>query len=191
MALETKWSNDAYANAMTRAKAQGAVINNPTAILAEMESRAVINFDDMLWPQGAGFIVPDRVTLEQALVKHNINGNTAISLLIKCEDGRVRHLFFGSLRKSVVPYKAAGAGFIVDQSQPICVSDTPFYHEVVKCKTEKELFELICSKAGKRISVSEVKKCQTAKMNFADRKNPVPVGLRIATVPCFVVSEVE
>jgi hypothetical protein len=188
MALETKWSNDAYANAMTRVKAQGAVINNPTAILAEMESRAIVNFDDLLWPLGAGFIVPDRPTLEQALVKNDINGSTAISLMIQCEDGRVRQLFLGSLRKSVVPYKAAGAGFIVDQSQPICVSNTPFYNEVMNCPTEKALFDLICSKEGQRISVSDVKKCQTAKMNFADRNNPVPVGLRTATVPCFSVT---
>lgn len=190
MALETKWSNDAYANALTRAKAQGAVVSNPVAILAEMENRAIINFDDMLWPQGAGFIVPDRNTLEQALVKHDITGNTAISLMVQCEDGRVRHLYLGSLRKSVVPYKAAGAGFIVDQSQPICVSDTPFYNEVMNCPTEKALFDLIASKEGQRISVTEVKKCQTAKMNFADRNNPVPVGLKSAVVPCFSVTPV-
>lgn len=191
MPAATNWKDmGVYQVALQRVKSAGGKINDGVNILKKMEDRAIINFDDLIWPMDAGAIIPDRQTLMDSLCEEDINGNTAISLVFVCEDGRARKLFMGSLRKSVVPYKAAGAGFMVDQSQPVCVSDTPFYNEVMNCANEKEVFDLIASKEGQRLFVSDVKTCQTAKMNFADRNNPVPTGLKKASVACFKVEPI-
>lgn len=191
MPAETNWKDmGAYQVALKRVQLAGGTINDGENILKKMEDRAIINFDDLIWPEGASVIIPNRATLLDALCDEEINGNTAFSLLLVCEDGRVRKLFLGSLRKSVVPYKAVGAGFMVDNSEPVCVSDTPFYHEVMACANEKGVFDLLASKEGQRLVVSKVKTCQTARMNFADRSNPVPTGLKKASVACFSVQPV-
>lgn len=180
----------AFQQARKRLKSGGADVKvNVEAVRADMRDRSNANFAEVTWPKGVSFIVPDKVQLEsECLFASKINGNTAYGVTVMCNDKIARNLYFGSLRKSVVPYKAAEGGFAVDYSKETIESNTKFHAEVVNCANQEEILNLLESKAGKTISVVDVQSCDTARMRFENGdggRTAYPIGLRRGTVAFF------
>ena len=191
MPAEIKWEGTAaYDVARKRLMAQKSTDKTMTVeqMRKDMAGKANVNFEDLSWPVGTSFTVPGAAVLEKSLFCSSIDGNKAFGITVLCDNGMSKNLYLSSLKKSLVPYKAAGEGFAIDEDKPICQSDTPFYQEVMNCPTENDIFNLIASKKGKKIKVDRVLECQTAKMSFADKDSgPIPVGLKKGKVCCFVV----
>lgn len=191
MAAEAKWEDvAAYDVARTRLRAQKSTDKTMSVeqMRKEMAGKANVNFEDLSWPVGTSFTVPDTAVLEKSLFCSSVNDNKAFGITVLCDNGMAKNLYLSSLKKSLVPYKATAEGFAIDEDKPICQSDTPFYQEVMNCPTEDAIFNLIASKKGKKIKVDRVLECQTAKMSYANKEDgPVPVGLKKGKVCCFVV----
>lgn len=189
MPAEIKWEGTAaYDVARNRLRAQKSTVKTMSIeqMRDEMSKKANVNFDDLSWPKGTSFTVPEANVLEKSLFCSSINDNKAFGITVLCDNGSSKNLYFSSLKKSLVPYKVVGDGFAVDDEKQICHSNTPFYQEVMNCATEDDIFKLIVSKKGKKIKVDDVLECQTAKMSFKDG-DAIPVGLKKGKVCCFVV----
>lgn len=159
------------------------------AILGEMKERLNIDFEAASWPENAAFVVPEtREALENCLFSQTVgeNGNKAFGLTLwDSGTGRERQLYFNTLKRNVVGYKGSPDGGIINTGVTHH-SKTGFYNEVMNCGNDAEIFDLICSKAGKTIKVVKVDTVQGAKVSFKNGK-PVTEGLKTFNIPNFDV----
>lgn len=149
-------------------------------ILGQLKDISNQDVEESIWREGDTFTVPTEDVLEKCLFMFKTPSGKTAGVTIKLDNQeKSKNLFFSTLRKSVQPYTDA----LIAEGDAIH-SNTPFYEEVMSQPTQEAIFNLLVSKANKKITCVKTMKVQTARFS-GDRDNRVISGVRNTIVPFF------
>lgn len=166
-------------SAINRIKAGNANVKTGEAALEAFKDMPNRNVEASVWRENDESVIPPIEDLSARCVEVPVGEEAKAACVILPTNRGEKQFFLSSLKKSVVEYDSelVPTGRIIE-------SDTQLHDEALACGTQYELFHLLASKAGKKLKVTKVEKCKTAR--FKDR---VPVSLTNGTVAFFDIVE--